>query len=297
VPVPRSLVGVAFSLCAVFFGVLTGMLVKKLSADVTLVTTLFYRFLFSLPILFGVGLAMRGRAFLQINQRKTLCFRVFFGFCGIMFWFLSIRNMPLGLATSLFQSSVIFITLMSPFLLGEKVGVYRWTAVVAGLSGVLIITNPFSGQMTSAAFFGIGAALAGAVLSILLRRLGKGDAPVSVACWYNASGFVALSIVVMILPAQFHAVSPPVLLDLIFLGAIGAGLQLVLTSAYRYADAVVVASMRYLQMPLSGVVGYVVFSEIMTPTEIFGAIIIITSCLVIAWRELVRSQEVNQPGI
>jgi drug/metabolite transporter (DMT)-like permease len=295
--VPRSLVGVAFSLCAVFFGVLTGMLVKKLSADVTLVTTLFYRFLFSLPILFGVGLAMRGRAFLQINQRKTLCFRVFFGFCGIMFWFLSIRNMPLGLATSLFQSSVIFITLMSPFLLGEKVGVYRWTAVVAGLSGVLIITNPFSGQMTSAAFFGIGAALAGAVLSILLRRLGKGDAPVSVACWYNASGFVALSIVVMILPAQFHAVSPPVLLDLIFLGAIGAGLQLVLTSAYRYADAVVVASMRYLQMPLSGVVGYVVFSEIMTPTEIFGAIIIITSCLVIAWRELVRSQEVNQPGI
>lgn len=294
---PRSLVGVAFSLCAVFFGVLTGMLVKKLSADVTLVTTLFYRFLFSLPILFGVGLAMRGRAFLQINQRKTLCFRVFFGFCGIMFWFLSIRNMPLGLATSLFQSSVIFITLMSPFLLGEKVGVYRWTAVVAGLSGVLIITNPFSGQMTSAAFFGIGAALAGAVLSILLRRLGKGDAPVSVACWYNASGFVALSIVVMILPAQFHAVSPPVLLDLIFLGAIGAGLQLVLTSAYRYADAVVVASMRYLQMPLSGVVGYVVFSEIMTPTEIFGAIIIITSCLVIAWRELVRSQEVNQPGI
>jgi drug/metabolite transporter (DMT)-like permease len=295
--VPRSLVGVAFSLCAVFFGVLTGMLVKKLSADVTLVTTLFYRFLFSLPILFGVGLAMRGRAFLQINQRKTLCFRVFFGFCGIMFWFLSIRNMPLGLATSLFQSSVIFITLMSPFLLGEKVGVYRWTAVVAGLSGVLIITNPFSGQMTSAAFFGIGAALAGAVLSILLRRLGKGDAPVSVACWYNASGFVALSIVVMILPAQFHAVSPPVLLDLIFLGAIGAGLQLVLTSAYRYADAVVVASMRYLQMPLSGVVGYVVFSEIMTPTEIFGAIIIITSCLVIAWRELLRSQEVNQPGI
>lgn len=294
---PRSLVGVAFSLCAVFFGVLTGMLVKKLSADVTLVTTLFYRFLFSLPILFGVGLAMRGRAFLQINQRKTLCFRVFFGFCGIMFWFLSIRNMPLGLATSLFQSSVIFITLMSPFLLGEKVGVYRWTAVVAGLSGVLIITNPFSGQMTSAAFFGIGAALAGAVLSILLRRLGKGDAPVSVACWYNASGFVALSIVVMILPAQFHAVSPPVLLDLIFLGAIGAGLQLVLTSAYRYADAVVVASMRYLQMPLSGVVGYVVFSEIMTPTEIFGAIIIITSCLVIAWRELLRSQEVNQPGI
>ena len=160
---PRSLVGVALSLLAVLFGVLTGILVKKLSTDVTLVTTIFYRFLFSLPIIFIVALVMRGRDWLHIRQRKTMCLRVFFGFCGIMFWFLSVRNMPFGLATSLFQSSVIFITLMSPFLLNEKVGIYRWSAVIAGLSGVVIITNPFSGAMTLAAFFGVGAALSSAV--------------------------------------------------------------------------------------------------------------------------------------
>ena len=119
-PMPRSLVGMALSLSAVIFGVLTGILVKKLSSDVTLVTTLFYRFLFSLPILFAVALYSRGRSWLQINQRKTMCLRVVFGFCGIMFWFLSLRNMPLGLATTLFQSSVIFITLMSPFCLVKK---------------------------------------------------------------------------------------------------------------------------------------------------------------------------------
>ena len=55
--------------------------------------------------------------------------------------------------------------------------------------------------------------------------------------------------------------------------------------------------MRYLQMPLSGVVGYVIFAETMSVNEIFGALVIISSCLVIAWRELVRSREVNQPGI
>ncbi|MGB1684309.1 MAG: DMT family transporter [Candidatus Puniceispirillaceae bacterium] len=298
--IPRSIVGVALSLSAVIFGVLTGILVKKLSPDITLVTTLFYRFLFSLPILFAVAIYSRGRAWLQINQRKTMCLRVVFGFCGIcgiMFWFLSLRNMPFGLATTLFQSSVIFITLMSPFLLGEKVGIYRWSAVIAGLSGVVIITNPFSGAMTAAVLYGVGAALAGAVLSILLRRLGKKDSPISVACWYNASGFVALSVIVLIVPSQFHAVNQLVLIDLIFLGVIGAGMQIVLTSAYRYSDAVVVASMRYLQMPLSGVIGYVVFSETMSVIEIFGALVIISSCLVIAWRELVRAREVNQPGI
>ena len=294
---PRSLVGVALSLLAVLFGVLTGILVKKLSSDVTLVTTIFYRFLFSLPIIFIVALVMRGRVWLHIRQRKTMCLRVFFGFCGIMFWFLSVRNMPFGLATSLFQSSVIFITLMSPFLLNEKVGIYRWSAVIAGLSGVVIITNPFSGAMTLAAFFGVGAALSSAVLAILLRRLGKGDVPISVACWYNGSGFVAAGIVVLLFPGQFDAVSQPIFFDLVWLGVIGAGLQIVLTTAYRYADAVAVASMRYLQMPVSAVAGYVIFAEVMTPVEIFGALVIISSCLVIAWRELVRAGEANQPGI
>jgi drug/metabolite transporter (DMT)-like permease len=55
--------------------------------------------------------------------------------------------------------------------------------------------------------------------------------------------------------------------------------------------------MRYLQMPISGVVGYFLFAEVMSATEIIGALVIIGSCLVIAWRELVRSREVNQPGI
>ena len=73
--------------------------------------------------------------------------------------------------------------------------------------------------------------------------------------------------------------------------------EIVLTSAYRFSDAVVVASMRYLQMPLSGVAGYIIFAETMNIEEIFGALVIISSCLLIAWRELVRAREVNQPGI
>ena len=85
--------------------------------------------------------------------------------------------------------------------------------------------------------------------------------------------------------------------EAVFLGVIGAGMQIALTSAYRYSEAVVVASMRYLQMPLSGVVGYVIFAETMSMSEILGALVIISSCLVIAWRELVRAREVNQPGI
>ena len=276
---------------------LTGVLVKQLGPDVNIITALFYRFLFSLPILFLFAIYVRGRQFLQINQRRIMLFRIIFGCCGITFWFLSIRHMPLGMATALFQSSVIFITLMSPIFLGERVGLYRWSAVLTGLSGVLIITDPFSGNVSWHFLYGIGAALTGAVLSLLLRQLGKGDAPVSVAIWYNLVGFAALSTIVLILPEQLYSIGQSVIFDLILLGVIGAGLQIVLTTAYRYSDAVVVASMRYLQMPVSGMVGYFLFAEVMSHEEIIGALIIISSCLVIAWRELVRSHEVNQPGI
>lgn len=289
--------GVFLILLAVIFGGLTGVLIKKLGSDINIITTLFYRFLFSLPILFLYAIHLRGRDFLQINQRKLLFFRTLLGLCGITFWFLSIRSMPLGMATALFQSSVIFITLLAPIFLGEKVGIYRWTAVVAGLAGVVIIADPFSDAMSWYALYGIGAALVGAAMSLILRQLGKGDAPASVATWYNTAGFGVLSVIVMILPDRMQSISQSVLIDLVILGVIGSALQIVMTTAYRYSDAVVVASMRYVQMPISGVVGYFVFAEIMSASEIIGALVIIASCLVIAWRELVRTREVNQPGI
>jgi len=289
--ISRSVIGAGLSLSTVAFGILTGILVKQVSADASVITTLFYRFLFSLPLLVLFALYVRGGEFLQINQKRTLFLRVIFGFSGICFWFLSVRSMPLGQATALFQSSVIFVTLLSPFLLGEKVGIYRWSAVLAGMTGVVVVTDPFQGDLGWFAIYGVMAALSGAVLAILLRRLGRGDAPTSVAVWYNGCGFIALAFVVALFPDHLVIFSGTTLYQLIALGLVASFQQIVLTSSYRYADAVVIASMRYVQMPLSGLVGYFMFAEVMSGTEIAGAVIIISSCLVIIWREIVRARQ------
>ena len=294
---PRSLIGVSLSFVTVILGVLTGVFVKQVSTDINLFTTIFYRFVFSLPLIFAFGFFVRGAQVMQINQRRALIFRTFFGCCGMFLWFTSLRVMPFGMATALFQSSVLFVTLLSPFLLGERVGLYRWTAVVAGLTGVIIIANPFSDEISWAVLYGVAASLAGAGLSLTLRQLGKRDEPVSVACWYNLSAFAVVCALLVLFPDQLQSLADAVLMDLVWLGIFGAGMQITVTSAYRYADAVVVASMRYLQMPLAGILGYVVFAEVMTAAEIAGAAIIILSCLVIAWRELVRARQVTNPVI
>ena len=291
------MIGVLLSFAAVVTGVITGILVKRVGVEINIGTTLFYRFLFSLPFLFLYGFWMRGSRLMQINQPKILLLRTVFGFFGIVMWFMSLRLMPFGMATALFQSSVLFVTLLSPLLLGEKVGIYRWSAVVAGLTGVVIITNPFYGEISWVALYGVGAALAGAGLALVLRQLGKGDEPVSVACWYNMAAFLLISAALVLMPDQLQPVNLAVTIDLLWLGFVGFVMQIVITTAYRYADAVVVASMRYLQMPISGIVGYWLFAEVLSASEIIGAVVIIGSCLVIAWREVVRSREVSHPGV
>jgi drug/metabolite transporter (DMT)-like permease len=292
--IPRTVFGACLSLSTVFFGIATGILIKEVSNEASLLTTLFYRFLFCMPLLVGFALYKRGSAFLQVNQKRTLYLRILFGFSGICFWFMSVRTMPLGQATALFQSSVIFITLASPFALGEKVGIYRWSAVLVGMVGVVIVTDPFAGTLTFSAIFGVMAAISGAVLAILLRRLGRGDVPATVAVWYNGAGFVVISFVILAFPAHFIIFSGATLYKLIALGVIASFAQILLTSSYLYADAVVVASMRYVQMPLSGLVGYFMFAEVLSATEMTGAAIIIGSCLVIVWRELVKVRAPRQ---
>ena len=285
----RTIIGITCTLTAVVLGLVSGILVKKVGTDVTVITTLFYRFLFSVPLLLIFAIIARKSQFLKIEQKKTLLLRIIFGLSGISFWFLAVRSMPLGQATTLFQSSVIFVTLLSPFLLNEKVGWFRWTAVLTGLIGIIIVTDPFSSAMSIAVIYGILAASSGAILAILLRRLGRRDKPTSIALWYNFSGTIVIAVIIIIMPKQLSSIGGQTLFDLILLGAVASVLQIFFTTAYKYLDAVVVSSMRYIQIPLSGFAGYLLFSESMSLNQILGAIIIICSCLVIAWREFVKS--------
>ena len=292
---PRGFIGIFLTLLATCFGVLTGLIVKEIGTEIALISLLMYRFLFSMPVLTGAAVAARRSQFLQINAKWTLAIRIVFGCAAMACWFTSIRLLPLGQATALLQTSVIFVTILSPFLLGERIGIFRWSAVVTGMLGIVLLTNPFSSGFSGNVIFGLMGALAGAGLSIFLRRLGKVDHPFSVAVWYNGAGSVMLTLLVVTMvvaegDATLFALSPNVL-HLLLLGIVAAGLQLCITSAFRFAEAVVISSMRYLQIPMAAFVAYILFDEVMAPVELIGAAVVIISCVFIAWREFVRARD------
>lgn len=281
----------------IMFGVVTGLCVRSIGDSAPLVTVLMYRFVASVPLLFLLALAFRGRQMFQINAKRTMVVRIAFGCVAMSLWFTSLRLLPLGQATALFQSSVIFVTIFSPFLLGERIGIYRWSAVVTGMSGIVLLTNPFDGGFSFNVVFGIGGAMAGAALSILLRRLGKADNPFSIALWYNGTGGVLLSILALSVGAPMVVPDATIMTTLVLLGVVASGLQLAITTAYKFAEAVVVASLRYMQIPLAALVAYLALGETVTVSEVVGGIVVISSCLFIVWREMKRSRLGANPPV
>lgn len=285
------MLGVVLTLISVVCGLITGAIVKDLANELPILISLWYRFLFSLPLLFALALYTRGaKNWLQINNKRVMVIRVMFGISGIAFWFLSVRTIPLGQATALFQSSVLFITMLSPFFLGERVGVYRSTAVVIGLIGIFIITDAINQVPSWGIIFAILAAVSGSGLSIALRKLGKSEVPATVASLYNFSGFALMSICLLIMPHFWAWPDNLQLIKLIMLGVVGSLLQICMTTAYRYSEAVVVSSLRYLQVLGAGILGFFLFSEIPTALQLIGAVIVVGSCLFIVFREFQLSR-------
>ena len=290
-PASRML-GLTLILAYILCGLVTGLIVKDLADELSVVISLWYRFLFSLPLLFGVALYQRGvRDWLQVTNKPVMTIRVMFGFMGIVFWFLSVRTIPLGQATALFQSSVLFITMFSHLLLGERVGIYRGAAVVLGLAGIFLITEAYQEPPSWGIIFALISAIAGSGLSIALRKLGKSEVPATVASIYNGSGFIVISMVLVIVPSFWMLPSADQMFRLVILGVVASLLQICMTTAYRYSEAVVVSSMRYLQVLGAGILGYIVFDEVPSHIQLIGAAIIVGSCMFIVLREFQLSRK------
>ena len=285
---PHIIIGTLLTITGIACGIGTGVIVKIIAEDVSLLMTLWFRFVLSLPLLFAAAYWQNGLSAYQIKAKGTLFIRIILGLAGISLWFISMRTLPIGLATALVLSSTIYVAMASPLFLKEHVGIYRWSAVLVGILGVFIIADIFGASFNAAIIFPILASMASAGLQITLRKLGRSDAPASVASWYNFAGFIVISLLLVFMPDRIE--SPPAHLwfHLIALGIIGALLQLSFTSSYHYIDAVIVSTLRYLQVPLAMLLGYFMFSETPTLSQAIGIAMIVSASIVIVIREFMR---------
>lgn len=206
--------------------------------------------------------------------------------------FIAVQYLPLTLTSTILFSAPIIICLLSWPLLGEKVGYWRWSAIMLGFIGILVTIRPFDSDFHYAAFYSLGGAFCFALYSILTRRL-AGEISVDVMQFH--SGFVGT---VVLLPFSILSwQSPDTMMDwaiMIMLGVFGWMGHQLLTHAHSFAAANVLTPFGYSFILFLTTWSYLVFDHLPDIWTVIGASIIITSGLIIWFREM-KKAKVTQP--
>ena len=313
---PRShaVVGAVCATVAVIFFSINDTAIKFLSGDYALHQVVLLRSLFGLTfLLLLVAPLTDGRAIFRTAKLGPHVLRGLMVVTANMLFFLGLAAMPLAEAVAIFFISPLVITVFSIIFLGEKVGPWRWAAIIVGLIGVLIVLRPGTQAFRAASLLPLFAATAYAGLHIMTRHIGKTESAATMAFYIQIVFItVCLAIGLAVGDGKFADQSDPSLAflfrvwgwpstaDLPLFMLIGLGVALggyCISQAYRVAEAAYVAPFEYIAMPLSIFWGWLVFSEIPDGPTLAGASLIVGSGLFTLWRENRAGQTVPTPKV
>ncbi|RUX93283.1 DMT family transporter, partial [Mesorhizobium sp. M7D.F.Ca.US.004.01.2.1] len=186
----------------------------------------------------------------------------------------------------------LLVVVFSSIFLGEAIRVYRWSAVAVGLVGVLIISWPELTLLSSdealddQEVLGVMAALVAAAISavamLLVRNLVQSERTATIVLWFSVTASIMS---LLSLPFGWQALTPLQAALLVAAGFCGGLGQILMTAAYRHAEASVVAPFEYTSMILGVVVGYLVFGDVATLNMLVGGLIVVAAGIFIIWRE------------
>ncbi|AWD22238.1 DMT family transporter [Fuscovulum blasticum] len=209
---------------------------------------------------------------------------------GLGFYAFSV--LPMAQCYAMLFATPLLITLLSIPFLGEKVGVRRALAVIVGLIGVLIVLRPGSVPFSWGHLSGLGAALSGALASVIVRKIGKNERSIVLMMYpmLMSVGVMALTMPFVYRPMPFEHLALTGVISVF--GMCGAALVI---AAYRAAPAVVVAPMQYSQIIWAALYGWLFFDETIDGWTAVGSAVIILSGIYIVLREGTPSVSQNRP--
>ena len=274
------------SICA--FSVMD--IIVKWSHNYPVGEVLFFRGFCGMITIFFIIPRDRYLNFYKTNRPFLHLKRCVSGLIAIVAIFIALRKLPLATVVSITFAAPIFTTIMSIFFLSEKVGFYRWLAVIVGFIGILIISEPGFNSLNVYYIYPIIFCLGLSYVAIAIKQLSSTE-PV----WLIGL-FFSFSILVMSLFTIPQGWILPNLKDLFLLsmvGILGGLANLWLTQSYKYSDVSLVTPLKYLALLFAIFFGYIFWSEIPSSKTLFGAILVIISSIIIFRREIYHKKQVS----
>lgn len=277
----HPLAGIALMLTGIFFFALNDAMGKYLIATFSVGQVLLVRSAAALvvlaPFLRREGLS----AFIDVQRPWLQVVRAVFATFEVACFYWALTDMSLADVMTFYLAGPIYVTAVSPFLLGEKVGWRRWAAVFAGFIGVMIALKPTTGAFSPAAFVAIAGSLSFSIFMVC-TRLVRGTSGMVLVTIQNVAALVFGAIVA---PLSWVALSwfDGALLTL--LGVVAMTAYVCINKALALAPASVVVPYQYTSIFWAIILGYIFFRDIPSTSMLIGAGIIIAAGIYIFIRE------------
>lgn len=284
---PRPMLALGLRLLTALALTTMAMLVKLAGQrGVHLIELIFWRQALT-ALLLGIGLAAAGRlAILRTQRLKMHTVRSATGLFGMLFTYGAVLLLPLAEATTLGFTAPIFAVLIAMVLFREKIGPYRWSAVLMGFAGVVVVMQPGSGHHEGVTLLGVAVGLMAPLMvsfiSFQIQDLNKTENPWSIVFWFAA---LSTPVAALALPFVMTAHDQQTWTIIVAMALMGVLAQILLTTSLRFGSAAVILLMDYTALLWASFYGYYVFDRAAPASLWVGAPLIIGAGLLIAWRE------------
>ena len=273
------------SICA--FSVMD--LIVKWSEQYPLGQVLFFRGFFGMVFYFFIIPRDRVKNFYYTKRAGLHFLRCLFGLIALIAIFIGLRNLPLATVVSISFAAPIFTTIFSIFFLNEKVGLFRWLAVLIGFIGIIIITEPGFGSFNIYYVYPIIFCLGLSYVAIAIRQLATTE-PV----WLISLNFSVAITIASFFTIPFGWIMPSAkdLILLSMIGLFGGAANLWLSQSYKFSEVSLVSPLKYLALIFGIIFGYFIWNEIPTIKTLLGGLLVVVSSLIIFRREIYYKKEI-----
>ena len=204
---------------------------------------------------------------------------------GTIFFVSAIALTPLAQASAIQQATPLAVTLGAALFLGETVGWRRWTAIIVGLIGVLIVVRPGTEGFSALSLLAVASVAGLAARDVVTRKVPRRISSMQLATWGFAS-VIPAGLGLMVIQGA-PALMPDALQIAMLAGAMGFGTAgyYALIGAMRIGEVAVITPFRYTRLIFAVIVGWAVFAERPDRYTLIGGAVIVASGLYTLWRQ------------
>tara|TARA_B110000444_G_scaffold133063_1_gene125035 strand:- start:468 stop:1400 length:933 start_codon:yes stop_codon:yes gene_type:complete len=293
----NTYIAIATMLLAILCVDLYMVVIKFLGDDYSIIQLSLFRNAAAIIPLFLV-LIFTGEHFLVFKNtnKKFIYLSVIRGICFLLlniFAFISVVNLEFATAMTLTFSSPFFIVILSIFFLKDKVGIYRWSAVIIGFIGVILITKPTSDIFNIYSIFPILTALVWALAVIVLKYIPEGNSTAKIQLYTLIFNVLGTTVLFLFTTGHVEIKSTEDLLLMLLTGILGGTAAILFVYSYRLISASKIASFEYLGIPSSFILGWFFFNEAPWSQLFPGVFVIIFAGMLIIWRDNQKNKSIS----